>query len=101
TASNGEVDDILLKSVTHIHPVQSNLHIIGGLDDKTLFHKITPEFVTSLVNSLRLKYRHIILDLGSSLYSVPNIIGLQNSDLVINIVDRDITSFIYGWRSAK
>ena len=98
----GEFADFtLLDGAAYKYPETENLHIIGGLDDITLFHRLDSNFVDRLLSLLKEKYRYVILDLGSSLITVPTIVGLQNSDLVINIVDRDIGTFIYGWRNAK
>ncbi len=101
TIENGVVDETVLMGATYIHPEIPNLHMLGGLNDKSLFNSFTSEFVTALITTLRERYKYVILDIGSSLLSIPNIVAIKNSDLVINIIDKDITSFIYGWRNAK
>jgi MinD-like ATPase involved in chromosome partitioning or flagellar assembly len=101
TIENGMVDETVLSGTTYVHTEFSNLHILGGLDDKNLFNSFTEKFAVSLITTLKERYKYIILDTGSSLLSIPSIMALRNSDLIINVIDKDITSFIYGWKSAK
>ncbi|MNY85655.1 hypothetical protein D3C78_18540 [compost metagenome] len=101
TTNGGVIDPTVLSASTYVYPEHPNLHVLSGIEDRSLFHKIDDTFIESLITALREEYKYIILDIGSSLYSIPNVVALQNCDLTVNIVDKDISSFLHGWPNVR